>query len=293
MTLATACGDDSPPSEEAIRMVILIQGIDSRSSCDDNASDPNSFLTRRQTVLDKLTPLGVKVGDVVGFSYSGVYVKCSPTGKHGYARVTEAGSIPAYLPADTCAGVTTAARRLEGMLRELANQRAKVRFELVGHSMGGLVASTLVATAERDFVQSHVTSVVLLDSPVAGIRAHNPVSACRDDKASWQDLAEGSKVVDEIAGAACKNRSVRFYAVIATEIGSSLDCAISVRRIAPAAIAASVPGEACNQLPQAFVQSCLTNRSTLATALQQAQAHSRVWLEPGALSLIAEAYSSR
>ncbi|HLF76235.1 MAG TPA: alpha/beta hydrolase [Dehalococcoidia bacterium] len=295
VTAAGACGHkggEGPAPE--VRKVVLIQGIDSRSGCDDQLSNTSSFLARRQAVFDAVAPHGARPQDVVGFSYSGGYEDCGSETKFRFTSAPSASAVPSYSPRDTCTGVIEAAGRLESLLASIAKKEPGARFALVAHSMGGLVASAYVARANAAFVSDHVSDVILLDSPVLGLTAMSPITACTKDDASWRDLFAGSEVIGAISGAACKYPGVRFQAVLATEIGASLDCARTSRTVSYGAPAPpSESNEACTRLPEALVALCLANGAVLAETLHVSRAHSRVWLDPNALKAIADAYASR
>ena len=118
---------------------------------------------------------------------------------------------PKYAKRDTCDGVATAAKELDRLIRKFP----EAKFDIVAHSMGGLVAAYW-ATGGSDaddwlsddlqFLKDKIHSIITLDSPLDGTkgtfgegRAYNPLSICeKPDKSKISSptfadcLVEGS-----------------------------------------------------------------------------------------------------
>jgi uncharacterized repeat protein (TIGR01451 family) len=157
---------------EAHRKVVFVQGIDSESSC----SDGLTFKKRVDWMMYYLTGLDHRgawireqyfaltpwtedsEGDFRYFSYSGDYT---------------CGDVPApmaeYDPDDTCDGVGAAADRLHQLLEGLVGEDPDVSFDLITHSMGGLVAATWLVDHQGEDIVKRVNSVVTFDSPLKGL----------------------------------------------------------------------------------------------------------------------------
>ncbi len=81
----------------------------------------------------------------------------------------------AYTACDTQQSVQASADRLNRQLGDLTSQYPRARLLLVGHSLGGVVASAWAATAADDVLLRR-TAVVTFDSPLLGVPWLAPVS---------------------------------------------------------------------------------------------------------------------
>ncbi len=159
------CGNWSTKFMTTNRKVIFIQGINSEADC-----YMDGFATRVRWIMDYLSgqdPSGSWVGgsvaldpwlssaqpgDFLFFSYSRQYRCTYP--------------VPVYGPRDTCGGVRAAADALwsDITLPALALDPTTT-FDIVAHSMGGLVAAELIYRHGGD----NINSVVAFDSPLSGL----------------------------------------------------------------------------------------------------------------------------
>ena len=106
------------------------------------------------------------------------------------------------------------------------------RFDIVGHSMGGMVAAYLVATSPTDYVSEHVRSVITLDSPLDGFSDRHLGSVCAYGSPAWDDILGISPVVGEIASIRDQLVLDRFLSITSSPIGDviqgtrsqSVDC---------------------------------------------------------------------
>ncbi|GEM_PF-5383342 len=164
------------------RKVIFIDGIDSESvitDCTDqtkvglvNAADGKNrvrwivdYLATNEEVK-KQVPLDAD-RDFLYFSYSGNYCSKDGKGSKDYRR-------PKYEASNTCSGVIDAADKLDQLIKSLAPNTG---FDLIGHSMGGMVAAEWVSSASAE-MRSRVNSIVTFDSPLRGIPHKKPFGAC-------------------------------------------------------------------------------------------------------------------
>ncbi len=300
-TLPGPCSNESPAcaghasgQRQPVPYVILVQGIDSSSTC--GAGDV--FGPRRDQVLARLRPLGVPDSHVIGFSYSDVYydpATCSPV---RVEDVATAGALPRYTSADTCSGVTVAASRLWRLLHSIEQIQPSATFTIVGHSMGGVVAAYFTATTNDQALLSRVHAIALLDSPVQGVPEVNSItSACNATySASWQDMLPTSPVIATIGSQACA-RFDRFYAVAITPIGGGLACAPVnyAQGYTSGGVGAIVGGTlgtvGCASFAAVLFPLCLFVGIFGGTyVLDQLPAHSAAWDDPWALDMIANAF---
>src|SRR5207247_820100 len=73
---------------------------------------------------------------------------------------------PKYTETDTCSGVRDGASKLASLMNRVFTADPNVEFDLIGHSLGGLVVSFWVSQLSPDFVKNHIHSVITLDSMV-------------------------------------------------------------------------------------------------------------------------------
>ncbi len=173
------------------RKVVLIQGFTSESACSGLA-----FLGLFGGVIDALQAqpgLALADSDFLGFSYSGSY--CDTPGANAGVL------IPAYSREDTCWGLTAARQKLIALL----NQYPGADFDLIGHSMGGVLGSYLVASlSPADPLLSRIHSVIALDSPLQGltgvrlIGARLSLTCLGVSTQSAEDMAADSAVMTAI-----------------------------------------------------------------------------------------------
>ena len=224
------------PTFPVVRKVILIGGIDSASSCSDSSASSSTFFARRDKVKEILQPYlpGLQSWDIYGLSYADQYAYCmqeagpggpsSGGGTYPLSQAPEWAATPWYAKADTCGGVAKASASLGRLIDHILQSEPGAKFDIIAHSMGGLVVSYYVAQQEDGFLKQHVHSVVLLDSPVSpGLQIETSLtSACSLTDPSWQDMLPGSGVIRSISDSSKTTLRVRFSAVLATPIGQWL-----------------------------------------------------------------------
>ncbi|HEU4760208.1 MAG TPA: hypothetical protein VFT91_09545, partial [Dehalococcoidia bacterium] len=155
--LAVFHPETAAPSHAAgERKVVLIEGFTSESGCSGAA-----FLAVFGPIINALkgqAGLPLSDNDFLGFSYSGNY--CDAPGANTGVL------FPNYAQADTCWGLADARQKLVALLGHYPN----TDFDLIGHSMGGVLASYLVASLNTaDPLLSRIHSVIALDSPLQGL----------------------------------------------------------------------------------------------------------------------------
>jgi hypothetical protein len=286
----------------AIRKMILIQGIDSSSSCNDDPTNPNSFAARRASVLNALASTGLDWDHVYGFSYGDAYADCiyGPIAASGApltwpaVGLTSGMVTPIYTPTETCNGVRDASVKLGALVDRLIGLYPGARFDLVAHSMGGLVASYYVATQDPSFIAQRIHSVILLDSPVnPGLSVSNPRTACGARNESWPDMSQGSSIIATINLARTTLRT-RFVCVLATEmIGQALPgCPVVYTQNYTSGTEGAVGGTIGGVLGCLIFQPLCVFLPFAPVigdyVLDTAPVHSAVWHDPAALRTIAE-----
>ncbi|MEX1253121.1 MAG: flexitail domain-containing putative surface protein [Dehalococcoidia bacterium] len=203
-------GQTTPPAED--RKVIFIQGIDSKSwagevdgqpdcSVPENAANADNlgFVSNRllgqdgnnrvQWMADYLTSeLGYEANDdIFYFSYrslqDGGY--CPQAGDPSSPDFRR----PRYEPEDTCTGidgVDGAAGKLQILVSNLISEYPGAKFDVIAHSMGGLVAAYWLSQHPQSADRIH--SVITFDSPLRGTHLRNGASECEADSDSWQQF---------------------------------------------------------------------------------------------------------
>ena len=235
------------PSVPVPRKAIFIQGIDSWSvmpasvpPIDCGSSYENGqYWMRRERLNGQLPPGLLDDSDVIGFSYSGEWCDSA-------SRLQ-----PRYLRSDTCYGVRLYAQLLD----ELVRNYPLSRFDIIGHSLGALIAaywatggtdSENFLTDDPEFVRERLHSIITIDSPLQGIPGGLPPiflpSACPDpadilgrcagtapDTQSWRDLMGCDPLVlDKISeeeggdGPLVLTGKVNFVHINSTPIGDLL-----------------------------------------------------------------------
>ena len=243
-------GIDSGPK------VVLLQGIDSKSACEDvrmgreflherrlsngNVHEPSgsSFATpepthskddifmRRQTLISVLRNNlpGDWESRVLGFSYSGSYEDCD-TGNQFSSENYPFGNyrvFPDYRPTDTCTGVRDAANKLDSLLSVLNAREPNREVILLGHSLGGMVAAYYVADVASSVIREQIRSIITIDSPILGFTGRNPLSDCLVTAQSWQDILGESPIVRSIESIEGTDLAEKLLHLNSTDIGNSL-----------------------------------------------------------------------
>ncbi|MBI2327536.1 PxKF domain-containing protein [Candidatus Curtissbacteria bacterium] len=206
------------------RKIIFVDGIGSSGDGVKSATQAlREYLKSNQELRESI---GLKETDLILFSYSGNY-GLDALGNKDFTQ-------PLYERSHTCGGITEAAGQLDDLLRELINKDAQVQFDILTHSMGGMVAAYWVATdnAIPDPVEPNrriierAHSVVTFDSPLHGAPLStflNDVlysqffTECAHTDSSVLDLGEDSGVVKTIQNAAS---FVPFYTMGALQFPS-------------------------------------------------------------------------
>ena len=244
------------PSSQLSPRVVVLQGIDSKSSCEDvrrgreilstrrwldgvayqlgpeglltPALDPDfhSMFWRRQHLVNALQDnlAGDWEGNVLGFSYSGKYENCA-TGKLSLGEAYPFGDyriFPRYDPVDTCGGVRDAATKLGSLLTSLHDRDPNREIVLIGHSLGGMVAAYYLAEVAPPDIRSRISSIVTIDSPLLGFDIRSPRSPCPEGAQSWQDIFGRTEIVSSINSIQSTDLAKRFVNLNSTPIGDYL-----------------------------------------------------------------------
>jgi len=206
--------EDQAASPPIARAVVFIQGIDSQSragqspvGCSTTQGFLNSDGTQRASWIANYLSDPTHVGGLAlqrdknffYFSYSGQYC-LDDNGMQDFRR-------PIYAPTDTCGGVGDAAGKLQTVLAALITRYPGVKFDLVAHSMGGMVAAYWLTQHGNDQtaqgpMKDYINSLTTFDSPLKGVPNANVfTSACDVTGQSWQDLICTSTKCSPIVGA--------------------------------------------------------------------------------------------
>jgi pimeloyl-ACP methyl ester carboxylesterase len=207
---------------------------------------------------------------------------------------------PIYIPRDTCSGVRDASVKLDALVDRLIELYPGARFDLIAHSMGGLVASYYVATQDPSFIAQRIHSVILLDSPVnPGLSVSNPSTVCAPGNQSWPDMSQGSSVIATINDPARTTLRTRFVCVLATGlIGQALPgCPVVYTQNYTSGTEGAVGGTIGGVLGCLIFQPLCVFLPFAPVigdyALDTAPVHSAVWYDPIALRTITEAVLGR
>ena len=212
------------------RKIILILGIDSEGLGDDCDTSGNKFWERREAVRTAIQQEAARFQDLLlteedflGLSYrDGAY--CDS----GFTK-------PRYGKADTCDGVASAAAELKRLVANFP----LTTFDIVAHSMGGLVATYWAADPDQDgernddsdddALRRRLHSIVTIDSPLDGTPrdiTFNDIpifgnSTCKNSELSWQDLTNSTSVVPTITNPSLVANRVNLVQ-IKTAVGDQL-----------------------------------------------------------------------
>jgi pimeloyl-ACP methyl ester carboxylesterase len=143
---ACASGAQAADSNVVRLVVVLLRGVLSSSG--------DHSLSEMRDTLCAVDPEGMRV---TYFSY----------------RYPESA---AYTACDTQQSVQASADRLNRQLQDLTSQYPRARLMLVGHSLGGAVASAWAAAEADESLLRRTASVVTFDSPLLGVPWLAPVS---------------------------------------------------------------------------------------------------------------------
>ena len=181
-------GGATPPPIE--RAVVFIQGVASQSRADGNCSpptllgftNPDPGSANPQWLVKYLSDPshvdGISLSESQNFfyfSYSGNYCTDS-NGVPDFRR-------PQYNSFDACGAVGSAADKLQTMLTSLITRYPQVKFDIVAHSLGGLVAAYWLS--QHGDERNRVNSIVTFDSPLRGVPV--PFGPCPGFPA-WGDM---------------------------------------------------------------------------------------------------------
>jgi pimeloyl-ACP methyl ester carboxylesterase len=165
------------------RVAVLLQGLGTSSRCHDPACLPSMFAPLTDSVLQ---PLGYSAGSaaptILQYSYRGGQM-IAGTGEWRWQPQS-------YDLCDTMQPVAQSAQILRDMLIAYRTRYPYTTFELLGHSLGGLVA--FEAAGDQGFLTrigpQGIDKVITIDSPVNGITAFNAQSWLVDIAAGFTHL---------------------------------------------------------------------------------------------------------
>ena len=103
-----------------------------------------------------------------------------------------------YYAADTHEPLAVAAYQLDTQLRALVRAHPKAGFDLIGHSLGGVVAAYWVVKDATPGMLSRVHSLITLDSPVSGTKSPSAIIGGVFSGPVWLDLQPWSAPIRAI-----------------------------------------------------------------------------------------------
>jgi len=214
-TPSTSSAQGAAPASPHI--VILVFGAKEENACAVGTGQENLAAQRYSEVGGALAGADQTNVVVLGFSYSGQYYvpgNCALVSPE-VALQSQAPSMPSFTADDTCKGAAPAANLLQAFVHDALAANPGAVVDLVGFSLGGVVASyyTTLPAAAPDLQRVH--SITLLDSPVQGFSpsvAENLLNSVPsffgndkipcDGQQTWTDLQPGSEVISGIAARA-------------------------------------------------------------------------------------------
>lgn len=170
------------------RIVIVINGINSAAQCGDLADW--APLWKRLTATPEL---GLMEPAVFQFSYfAGTGGNCVNANQASYA------------PGDTCGSIDGPeghSDRFQKWFSRLAHDNPKATFDIIGHSMGGLVVAYWATQHSAELGRVH--AIITLDSPLQGVnrsKGYLLQGECSRDSPAFDDLVHESTVVEAVLG---------------------------------------------------------------------------------------------
>ncbi|GEM_PF-3577583 len=186
-----------PATTKENRKIIVIPAFLSSSTCsgDDRLVDKVRWLR-------KALP-GYKDEAFFYFDYGGGYCKDNPNTPEDESKN------PNYSAVFTCVnGVVRSSSMLNLMIAEILQKYPSAKIDIVGHSMGGLVAAYWAATHQDDQKLKSIHSVITFDSPLQGIEgwkanllkaiSDTPAVDCSADKTAITEMLDGSSVINTV-----------------------------------------------------------------------------------------------
>ena len=224
------------------RKAVFLGGINSNSMCANRNPSQDSMFTRLHTLTRAIQLRGFEENgrlsnldgaDIIGFSYSDRYQDCGKAGRYTGANfpadvttylgpfgVPERSEIlPVYNASDTCAGVSAAAVKLDRLLRRILALEPDASIVLVGHSMGGMVATFYLSQPLSASVSNSIDAVVTIDSPLKGTSLAPPFSNCLTGDTAWKDIRGETPVVNAISSLRVSTSLSKLFAINATVAG--------------------------------------------------------------------------
>jgi protocatechuate 3,4-dioxygenase beta subunit len=186
-----------PPDANATRIVVLIRGWDIGNE---------TFNARDEGVADGFNDIVSSLQQQLASTVGGD-AKRSHFVAPSYAPPTESDRCDfdagTYTSEDIrTIGVDGAARNLGCLVDGLKAEHPDATFDIIAHSLGGVVASYFLDQVASPTLASSIHSVVTLDSPVSGVAWLwvPDILAFFLDRADWATLAAGTLVADANTG---------------------------------------------------------------------------------------------
>lgn len=220
------------------RKIIILQGIDSYANCTEVTVEPRrqgSPSTRADTLASSIQSWAwvtssdvssIDRRDLVAFSYSDSYQQCLPLPLppfNSHTMPVDGSAVATYVQSDTCQGVASAANKLRQLVDRLIQDDGRVQIDLVGHSLGGMVAGYFMISQPSDIVSKYIGRVITIDSPLSGTLDRNPFSQCPEASQSWIDIsgASASQIVPQIRKIPTSQVSNKVYSINNSPVGEN------------------------------------------------------------------------
>ncbi len=188
------------------RKVIVLQGINSSSNCTDDPRTPEDERMVGRVAWVRETLQGRDVAQYVQyaeedffyFDYGAGYCPDDPE----TPEIDESKN-PNYSKIFTCVnGVARSSNILDLLITRILQINDETQIDIIGHSMGGVIAAYWVATHQDDSRLKNIHSVITFDSPLQGLEGSKvtvgKLLTCLGDDTAWNELHEDSDVMRTI-----------------------------------------------------------------------------------------------
>jgi len=180
---------DTPTPTPPERFIMFIRGICAEPTffCGNPRQrySPESYA---DGFKDLMSALGA-----AGFKYTAAYFS--------YWIRTDQDHPRWYYPNDTHENLAQSSWQLDSQLRAILKAHPHATIDLVGHSLGGVVAAFWVANYATDDMLEHIHSLITFDSPLEGIHSFAAIEGYYLSGPVWDDLHPASSQIAAIDSA--------------------------------------------------------------------------------------------
>jgi pimeloyl-ACP methyl ester carboxylesterase len=158
--------EPSPAPIERDRKIVLIAGVMSYNLPSDPAAVNGWAAIRSAIQHDSSLGSQLQDEDFLYFSYSGFYVQGSSRFSMPFYKKEDTFPSPSNVPSSLSHTVPFEALLLDNLIDEFPESE----FDLIGHSLGGVIATYWAATQEDADKLKRVRTIITLGSPLKGMR---------------------------------------------------------------------------------------------------------------------------